>query len=78
MKYYTLQAIKSLIDRYIDQDGQVTEVKKGVLGYGTTILHGAKLKTAIIQEHYLNEWSSGHTVRFYNITPAKYLAKLGV
>jgi hypothetical protein len=30
------------------------------------------LKACVIQERYLNPWSSGHSVRFYNELPKKY------
>lgn len=36
------------------------------------IITGDRLKTAIIKEVYLNEWSSGATIRMYNRMPAKY------
>jgi hypothetical protein len=72
MKYYTLEAIDKLIDRYTALDGIVVTVEEGSLGYGTTLLTGENLKTAIIQERFLNSWSSTHTVRFYNDIPKKY------
>lgn len=72
MTYYTLEAVDRLIDRYIERDGVMVTVEEGTLGYGTTLLTGENLKTAVIQERYLNEWSSGHTVRFYNKLPKKY------
>ena len=70
--FYSINSIETLIGRYIERGGQVITAIEGSLGYGTTILHGEGLKTAIIQEHYINEWSSGNTVRMYNKTPAKY------
>lgn len=36
------------------------------------ILTSSDKKIAIIKEHYLNEYSSGHTIRFYNQLPKKY------
>ncbi len=36
------------------------------------ILFGEGLKTTIINEVYLNCWSSGHTIRVYNKMPKKY------
>lgn len=64
--------IKSLISRYYNLGGQVITVEPGCLGYGTLIMFGEKLKTTIVKEIYLNEWSSGHTVRMYNKCPRKY------
>lgn len=36
------------------------------------IITAPNKKTAIIKEKYLNEWSSGVTIRLYNNTPKKY------
>lgn len=69
---YTCTQVQNIIDKYINHGGQVEEIEPGCLGYGLTICHGDGLKTCIIREQYLNEWSSGHTMRFYNKTPAKY------
>jgi hypothetical protein len=72
MKLYTSTAVTDLINKYTDKGGNITELSEGVLGHGSLILHGEGLKTAIVNEVFLNEWSSGHTVRFYNKTPKKY------
>lgn len=72
MSIYTLQAVDNLIERYINRGGEIVTITDGVLGYGTTLLVGDNLKTIVIQEKYLNEWSSGHTIRTYNVTPKKY------
>ena len=72
MKLYTLEAVDSLINQYIDKGGQVVTIEEGVLGYGTLLLYGDGLKTSVVKEIYLNEWSSAHTIRSYNETPKKY------
>lgn len=72
MTYYTLEDVDKLIDRYIEKGGEVVTIREGSLGYGITLLQGPGLKTAIIQERYISAWSSGHTIRLYNQTPAKY------
>lgn len=72
MKLYTCSAIKELIDKYMAKDGNIVEVKSGCLGYGLIILYGDSLKTAVIQEVPLNEWSSAHKLRMYNKIPKKY------
>ena len=77
--YYSVESINSLIDTYVSKGGECHELVPGCLGYGITMLidrQGVGLKTFIIQEHYLNEWSSGNTVRGYNKTPKKYLDML--
>ncbi len=70
--FYSIESIENMIHKYYELGGDVVEVIPGCLGYGTTICYGDGLKTAIIQEHYLNEWSSGNTIRFYRKMPKKY------
>lgn len=72
MKLYTLKAVDNLIDQYVKKDGEIITLEEGCLGYGLTLCCGAGLKYAIIQEVYLNEWSSGHKIRLYNKLPKKY------
>jgi hypothetical protein len=69
---YTCGAIKKLAQRYYEKGGEVTEIEPGSLGYGLTLMHGEGLKTAVVKEVYINEWSSGHKVRLYNKMPEKY------
>lgn len=74
MKNYSLEQIDSLIDKYVNTfGGEVSTLEEGVLGYGLTVLHGAKgKKSIVIKEIYLNAWSSAHTVKMYNSLPKKY------
>lgn len=72
MKVYESSEIDRLIDRYQEKNGEVLQISEGTLGHGELVLSGQGLKTAIIKEVYLNEWSSGHTVRMYNEVPKKY------
>lgn len=76
MKTYTLQSIERLINHYLNKGGALVEIQGGVLGYGKILLYAPGLKTCIIQERYLNEWSSTHTIRMYNKIPNKYLKYL--
>lgn len=69
---YALSAVEQTIDTWIEAGGQVDTVKEGSLGWGVTICHGEGLKTAIITEVPLNEWSSAHTIRVYKKMPKKY------
>lgn len=73
---YTLGACEDIINQYIDAGGEVYTIEEGVLGLGLVVCFGEGLKTCIIQERYLNEWSSGHTIRFYNKMPQKYAAMI--
>lgn len=71
-KIYSLETCEKLINTYIKKGGKVVTLQEGVLGLGVVLCFGDSLKTSIIKEVYLNEWSSGHTIRMYNIMPAKY------
>jgi len=73
-KLYSLSAIDNLISKYIEQGGEMETIKEGSLGCGIAMLSGEGLKTCIITERYFNDSSSGHSVRFYNKTPAKFAA----
>lgn len=64
--------VEKLMQVYIERGGEVIELVPGVLGYGLTVLQGEGLKTCVVKEIYLNEWSSTHTLRFYNECPKKY------
>lgn len=74
MTLYDSTQIADLISYYSEHGGQVYILVEGVLGYGLTVLHdeSEKLCSFVIQERYLNEWSSSHTVRRYNKLPKKY------
>lgn len=69
---YTLSACEDVMNKYYETGGEVITLEEGVLGLGLVVCFGDGLKTCIIQERYLNEWSSGHTIRFYNKMPKKY------
>ena len=71
-KLYALSAVRQTIDAWIEAGGQIDTVEEGTLGWGLTICHGEGLRTAIIKEVPLNEWSSAHTIRIYNKMPKKY------
>ena len=74
MKLYPVETIDDLTCRYTNAGGEIYEMREGVLGHGDLLLYHptGELKTIIIREKYINEWSSGHTVRAYNKMPAKY------
>lgn len=67
--------IERLRDKYIALGGRVyEEAEPGTLGWGTTIMEAEGYKTAVIREHYQNEWSCWHSIRFYRRAkvPKKY------
>ena len=71
-KLYDCNAIKNLVFRYIENDGEYRTIEDGCLGWGKLILFGDGLKTTIVEEVYINSWSSGHTVRMYEKCPKCY------
>lgn len=74
MSIYSCRAVENLINEYREKDGEFFQIEEGSLGWGFCILYDwtGHLKTYIINEVYLNEWSSGHKVRAYNKIPKKY------
>jgi len=73
MTLYSNTAGENLIQKYIDKGGIVETLQEGcLLGHGLAICSGENLKFCILKEKYINEWSSGYLVRFYNKLPKKY------
>lgn len=67
---YGCDAIAKLIADTADIGYECVEIEEGTLGYGYLVLiapecpqEGYYYKNFIIQEVYLNEWSSAHKVR---------------
>ena len=71
-KLYSTTACEELINMYLAKGGEAETLEEGSLGLGLMLLKGQGLKTCVIREVYLNEWSSAHKVRFYNSCPQKY------
>lgn len=71
---YSLSVCEDLIQKYVNKyGGECTELQEGTLGLGTILLHGGQgRKTIVIQEFYINCWTSGHTIRMFNKMPKKY------
>lgn len=73
MTLYTSKAVDDLADWYIENDGEIYTIEDGsLLQFGLGIFIARNLKTAIVKEVYLNEWSSAYTIRLYNKCPKKY------
>ena len=72
MKLYNYKAVEQLMNQYIEQGGNVHILDEGSLVYGLVVCEGECLKTAVIKEVYLNEWSSAQSIRLYNNMPKKY------
>lgn len=74
---FSLSECEKLITKYINFGGICTELSEGCLGLGTIILHGAiGKKTVLIQEYYINEWTSGHKIRLFSKLPKKYAKQI--
>jgi len=75
MKGYNLESCEKLICNYInDFSGNILQIQDGCLGLGTILLYGAKGKKSIlINEVFVNAWTSTHTIRMFNKLPKKYI-----
>lgn len=62
--------IKEMSQRYIDKGGEVYIIEGGL--NDNYILTGHGLKTTIIKEKSLNDWSSCNVIKRYNKLPKKY------
>ena len=72
MKLYSTSAISKALDFLANHGYDIITVTEGTLGYGHIIALAPDDNhyNVEIQEKYLNEWSSGHTVRnFSKISP---------
>lgn len=69
---YTSDAIQELADYFFENGGEVYELVEGTLGWGTTVMVRDGWMSIVVKEVYVNEWSSGHTVRRYRQLPKKY------
>ena len=78
MNIYTTTSAENLIARYMEKGGEMLQLREGTLGVGDVLLYDTfgKLKTFVIREIALNEWSSGQTIRGYNRLPEKYRAMI--
>jgi hypothetical protein len=70
---HSLKVVDNLINNYLENNGDILEITEGTLGHGTTICIAFGKKTAVIQEVFLNSWSSAHTITLYNKLPKKYI-----
>lgn len=75
---YSTSDIDELISRYLQSGGEMLQMREGILGVGDVLLYdtSGKLKTFVITEVALNEWSSAHKLRGYRKMPKKYSAIL--
>ena len=73
-KRIDLKAAERLMARYAEAGGNVVTVYPGSLGLGCVVMHGACLKAFVIEEMYVDEWCSRHSIKVYpdGILPKKY------
>ena len=69
---YTQKAVDNLFDIYTQKNANAQFYKIDGCLVDNYIITGDNLKTAIIKEVYLNEWSSAYSIILYNKTPKKY------
>lgn len=72
MTLYSYKAVEELMNKYNDLGGEVYIIDEGCLAYGLVIMVCDGYKCAIAKEVYINAWSSGQSIRFYNKLPKKY------
>jgi hypothetical protein len=62
---YTGKSTQSFIDQMIDKGYELVQLREGVCGLGDLVLlsNDEQKYNFVIREVYLNEWSSGHTMR---------------
>ena len=71
MQIYSYRDGEKLLNRFLQREGaRVCRFDGGMVD--SYLVTAEKCKTAAIKEKYLNEWSSGVTIRMYNKCPAKY------
>ena len=77
MKTYSTSTITKAIEFLENKGYEIVNVEEGTLGHGhvIAIAPDASHYNVEIQEVYLNEWSSGHTVRNFGKISAR-IAKL--
>lgn len=71
MTTYTT-GISDYISWLVGQGYEINTIQEGGVGWGVTVCTKDGYKSVVIKEKYLNEWSSGHTIRKYNRLPQVY------
>ena len=74
MKKYSVSAIDSLLASTAQEGYSIVQIEEGTLGHGHILLLAPRPDwyNVEIQEIYLNEWASAHTVRKFG----KYSARI--
>lgn len=68
-----LENCEKFIARYLDNGGNSFQLLEGTLLLGTILLEGDNLKTYIVEEYFINCWSSGLRLKEYRgALPQKY------
>lgn len=71
-RLYSLSAVEKAMEMYNEIGGTCYTLDEGCLGVGTVVCTAPGYKVMVVKETYMNEWSSGHKIRFYNEMPNKY------
>ena len=77
VKVIDLETVEKIIGWYLDNNGSVTELQEGTLGYGKILCTGVEnCPSILITERYVNEWSCDHTFRVINKLSKKLLKEM--
>ena len=62
-RMYTASAIENMIEAALEKGYEIITIREGVLGYGKMVFVAPDgYYNYIVEEKYINEWSSGHIV----------------
>lgn len=77
MKLYTNEAVSDFIEEMINSgDATITLLNEGCLLGGDYLVEKEGMKSVLITEKYLNEWSSAYIVRRFSSNNEKSMKRL--
>lgn len=75
-KNISLKTAENLISNFVNAGGNFYQLEDGGVGLGLVVLDGRGhgLRSFVIEEFFLSEWSSGHRLKIYTHgeLPRKY------
>lgn len=66
MALYTMQAFENLIAVCENDGWEITYLNDGCLLSGDVLLQKSGMRSIVVFEKYLNEWSSAYTMKTFN------------
>lgn len=76
MSLYTMQAVDNLLTRCEEENWDITYLNYGCLLGGDVLLQKNGMRSIVVYEKYLNEWSSAYTMKTFNSNSPKSLKML--